>query len=117
MLAGVRRMSDETPGATQGALPPREGQQGSRAVAERPAVRLTQVAGAVGAQYVITTSQPHGVPALAQVSGTFLLGAKIIDRFAGMIIGKRWCGIRERGEKQLAVTEFVHSSKNNRTEE
>ncbi|KAJ3642802.1 hypothetical protein Zmor_025555 [Zophobas morio] len=61
-------MSDETPGATQGALPPREGQQGSRAVAERPAVRLTQVAGAVGAQYVITTSQPHGVPALAQIT-------------------------------------------------
>ncbi|XP_044271638.1 helicase domino isoform X1 [Tribolium madens] len=58
-------MSDETPGATQGALPPREGQQASRAVAERPAVRLTQVA---GAQYVLTTSQPHGVPALAQIT-------------------------------------------------
>jgi E1A-binding protein p400 len=58
-------MSDETPGVTQGALPPREGQQGPRAVAERPAVRLTQVA---GAQYVLTTSQPHGVPALTQIT-------------------------------------------------
>jgi hypothetical protein len=67
-------MSDETPGVTQGALPPREGQQGPRAVAERPAVRLTQVA---GAQYVLTTSQPHGVPALTQVSRIFLNGAKI----------------------------------------
>lgn len=59
-------MSDDTPGAGQGALPPREGQSlRPAAVAERPTtMRLTQVA---GGQYVLTT-QPHGVPALAQLS-------------------------------------------------
>lgn len=56
-------MSDETPGVGQGALPPREGSMLSRSVAERPAMRLTQVA---GGQYVLTTQSP-GVPALAQV--------------------------------------------------
>lgn len=55
-------MSDETPGAGQGALPPREGQGPARTSAERPTMRLTQV----GPQYVIHT-QHHGVPALAQV--------------------------------------------------
>ncbi|XP_066144904.1 helicase domino isoform X1 [Euwallacea fornicatus] len=57
-------MSDDTPGAGQGALPPRDGQC-LRQVAERPTtMRLTQVA---GGQYVLTTQQ-HGVPALAQLS-------------------------------------------------
>ncbi|XP_044753468.1 helicase domino [Coccinella septempunctata] len=58
-------MSDETPGVGQGALPPREGSMLSRSVAERPAMRLTQVA---GGQYVLTTQSPGGVPALAQLS-------------------------------------------------
>ncbi|CAH2012843.1 unnamed protein product [Acanthoscelides obtectus] len=62
-------MSDETTGAGQGALPPREGQTGLRTASDRPptsgtTVRLTQV---VGGQYVIT-SQPHGMPSLTQIS-------------------------------------------------
>lgn len=80
-------MSDETPGATQGALPPREGQQASRVVAERPAVRLTQVA---GTQYVLTTSQPHGVPALAQVRFwrqffLLLIGANLVKFIKNLV--------------------------------
>ncbi|KAJ8955137.1 hypothetical protein NQ318_009030 [Aromia moschata] len=62
-------MSDETPGAGQGALPPREG-SGPRPSAERPTMRLTQV---VGGQYVLT-SQPHGMPALTQISPGALAG-------------------------------------------
>ncbi|KAJ8964538.1 hypothetical protein NQ314_004833 [Rhamnusium bicolor] len=62
-------MSDETPGAGQGALPPREG-QGLRPMAERPTMRLTQVA---GGQYVLT-SQPHGMPALTQITSGALAG-------------------------------------------
>ncbi|KAK9881705.1 hypothetical protein WA026_017223 [Henosepilachna vigintioctopunctata] len=58
-------MSDETPGVGQGALPPRDGNLLSRTVAERPAMRITQVA---GGQYVLTTQTPGGVPALAQLS-------------------------------------------------
>ncbi|XP_019771668.2 helicase domino isoform X2 [Dendroctonus ponderosae] len=58
-------MSDDTPGAGQGALHPREGQNlRNTTAAERPTMRLTQVA---GGQYVLTTQQ-HGVPALAQLS-------------------------------------------------
>ncbi|KAK5645453.1 hypothetical protein RI129_006753 [Pyrocoelia pectoralis] len=57
-------MSDESSGAGQGALPPREDLT-SRNVVERPAVRLAQVA---GGQYLLT-SQTHGIPALAQISG------------------------------------------------
>ncbi|ERL92757.1 hypothetical protein D910_10066, partial [Dendroctonus ponderosae] len=57
-------MSDDTPGAGQGALHPREGQNlRNTTAAERPTMRLTQVA---GGQYVLTTQQ-HGVPALAQL--------------------------------------------------
>ncbi|XP_074029357.1 domino helicase isoform X2 [Leptinotarsa decemlineata] len=67
-------MSDETPGAGQGALPPREGQS-LRPLVERPAatgptMRLTQV---VGGQYVLTT-QPHGIPSLAQIAPGSLSG-------------------------------------------
>lgn len=58
-------MSDETPGAGQNALPPREG------CVVRPVVdcsggtvRLTQVA---GGQYLITSQSSHNVPALTQV--------------------------------------------------
>ncbi|XP_031350088.1 helicase domino isoform X4 [Photinus pyralis] len=58
-------MSDESSGAGQGALPPREDFT-SRNVVERPAVRLAQVA---GGQYLLT-SQTHGIPALAQISGS-----------------------------------------------
>ncbi|KAJ8986037.1 hypothetical protein NQ317_013922 [Molorchus minor] len=63
-LKKISTMSDETQGAGQGALPPREG-QGPRTLAERPTMRLTQVA---GGQYVLT-SQTHGMPALTQISG------------------------------------------------
>lgn len=57
-------MSDETPGAGQNALPPREGCLVRPVVDCSGAVRLTQVA---GGQYVLT-SQSHNVPALAQVN-------------------------------------------------
>lgn len=57
-------MSDETPGAGQGALPPREG-SAPRQMAECP-MRLTQVA---GGQYVLTSQSP--VQALSQVKFTF----------------------------------------------
>lgn len=50
-------MSDETLGAGQGALPPREDS------ASRPAVRYAQVS---GGQYIFTQS-PHNLPAI-QVS-------------------------------------------------
>lgn len=62
------KMSDETPGVGQGALPPREG-QGLRAMAERPAVSgaTVRVAQVVGGQYVLTTQSSHGMPALTQV--------------------------------------------------
>ncbi|KAF5308527.1 hypothetical protein FQR65_LT06192 [Abscondita terminalis] len=63
-------MSDESSGAGQGALPPRE-EVTSRNAAERPAVRLSQVA---GGQYLLT-SQQHGIPALAQISGTSVANA------------------------------------------
>lgn len=53
-------MSDETPGAGQGALPPREG-SAPRQVAECP-MRRTQVA---GGQYVFTSEAPF--QALTQV--------------------------------------------------
>lgn len=56
-------MSDETPGAGQSALPPREGCVVRPMVDCSGTVRLTQVA---GGQYVLT-SQPHTVPALTQV--------------------------------------------------
>ncbi|XP_056644553.1 helicase domino isoform X1 [Diorhabda sublineata] len=58
-------MSDETPGVGQGALPPREG-QGLRAMAERPAASSATVR-VVSGQYVLT-NQPHGMPALAQIT-------------------------------------------------
>ncbi|CAH0554969.1 unnamed protein product [Brassicogethes aeneus] len=68
-------MSDETPGAGQGALPPKEG-QGPRTVAERPTMKLTHV----GGQFVLTAQTHGGVPALAQISpGTQLSTTRIIS--------------------------------------
>ncbi|KAF5292024.1 hypothetical protein FQA39_LY14141 [Lamprigera yunnana] len=63
-------MSDESSGAGQGALPLRE-EISSRNVVERPAVRLAQV---TGGQFLIT-SQQHGIPALAQISGANVVNA------------------------------------------
>uniref|UniRef100_V5GTL6 Helicase domino n=1 Tax=Anoplophora glabripennis TaxID=217634 RepID=V5GTL6_ANOGL len=75
-------MSDETPGAGQGALSPRES-PGSRPTAERPTVRLTHVA---GGQYVLT-SQPHGMPALTQISpGTLAASANFTQAGVTRII-------------------------------
>lgn len=71
-------MSDESSGTGQGALPPREGLT-SRSVVERPAVRLTQVA---GGQYLLT-SQTHAMPALAQVSLMFDLCHKYLIIWSG----------------------------------
>ncbi|CAG9863848.1 unnamed protein product [Phyllotreta striolata] len=73
-------MSDETPGVGQGALPPREGH---RVATERPGaapgtVRVAH-AQAIGGQYVITT-QPHGMPALTQISSGSLTGGTNVAR-------------------------------------
>lgn len=58
-------MSDDTPGAGQGALPSRDNPGLRASTVERPTMRLTQVG---GGQYVLaTTSQPHGAVPLAQV--------------------------------------------------
>lgn len=64
-------MSDETPGAGQTALPPREGCL-VRQTVDVAGVRLAQVA---GGQYVLT-SQPHNAPALTQVSFLFCFAAE-----------------------------------------
>lgn len=58
-------MSDETPGAGQNALPPREGCVVRPLVDCSGTVRLTQVA---GGQYVLTSQSSHNVPALTQVN-------------------------------------------------
>ncbi|XP_076250256.1 domino helicase [Rhynchophorus ferrugineus] len=58
-------MSDDTPGAGQGALPSRDNSGLRASTVERPTMRLTQVG---GGQYVLaTTSQPHGTVPLAQI--------------------------------------------------
>lgn len=74
-------MSDETPGASQGALPPSEV---AGASSSRTPVRLTPVQ---GGQYILTTTQPHNLSAtLAQVSFIFVLFCIAINEHIANLI-------------------------------